>query len=121
MLASKSAGAALLPAPLLPTVAAQNQVANVTVPEGLVAGDKFQCEVGGVLVELAVPEGECATACSCPALATLSADRCQPLGRLRPRDAAEYPRARAAGPATAGCGAGHSGGAVTGFCVTPLH
>ena len=89
------------------------------MPEGLVAGDKFQCEVGGVLVELAVPEGECATAAPLPWRP--SADRCQPLGRLRPRDAAEYPRARAAGPATAGCGAGHSGGAVTGFCVTPLH
>lgn len=29
--------------------------ANVTVPAGLGAGDKFQATVGGVLVELAVP------------------------------------------------------------------
>ena len=29
--------------------------ANVSVPQGLTAGDKFQATVGGVLVELAVP------------------------------------------------------------------
>ena len=62
--AAAAASAAAAPAPLLP--AAQPQVANVAVPEGLAAGDKFQCEVGGVLVELAVPEGESATACSVP-------------------------------------------------------
>ena len=71
--ASAAAAAPTTPLPAVAGEAAQNQIANVTVPEGLVAGDKFQCEVGGVLVELAVPEGECATACS-PALAT-SADR----------------------------------------------
>jgi len=40
-----------------PTPAPAPGTENVTVPEGLQAGDKFQTTVGGVLVELAVPEG----------------------------------------------------------------
>jgi hypothetical protein len=38
-----------------PTPAPAPGTENVTVPEGLQAGDKFQTTVGGVLVELAVP------------------------------------------------------------------
>jgi len=37
--------------------AAATGVQNVTVPEGLSVGEKFQATVGGVLVELAVPGG----------------------------------------------------------------
>lgn len=38
-------------------IASSAVTANVTVPSGLSAGDKFQATVGGVLIQIAVPDG----------------------------------------------------------------